>query len=279
MKNFTQNLESELDSKLHFIALENQKNIVQAELSMNESLFILEKLKKFIIKYKFQSEGEEIDFFKQIKPHFLSKVIYFNKVYNIEMRRPSGGEEIVRQYLAEEQNKIKNFFINNTDFYGYYRSQSTFLDSKYFIRGKLDIKLNVDSFVYESDPRFTTSHDFKVARIMANDMLEVYLKNEIDKIGKDHNIDNKVYTPKVKLNWTDNKAALIELIYALYYKGSFNNGQADIKEIAKYFEAVFNTDLGDIYRSYIEIKNRNSRTKFISQLKEILDNRMKEDDI
>ena len=92
-------------------------------------------------------------------------------------------------------------------------------------------------------------------------------------------MDNKIYTPKVKLNWTDNKAALIELIYALYYKGSFNNGQADIKEIAKYFEAVFNTDLGDIYRSYIEIKNRNSRTKFISQLKEILDNRMKEDDI
>ena len=26
------------------------------------------------------------------------------------MRRPSGGEEIVRQYLAEEQNKIKNFY-------------------------------------------------------------------------------------------------------------------------------------------------------------------------
>lgn len=73
MKNFTQNLESELDSKLHFIALENQKNIVQAELSMNESLFILEKLKKFIIKYKFQSEGEEIDFLNRLNLTFFQR--------------------------------------------------------------------------------------------------------------------------------------------------------------------------------------------------------------
>ena len=107
MKNFTSNLESELNSRLQFIGLENHKNIVLAEISMHECLNALKKLKKFILKYRFQTESEEIEFFKYIKPHFLSKVIYFNKVYNIEMKRPSGGEQIVEKYLRDELKKLK----------------------------------------------------------------------------------------------------------------------------------------------------------------------------
>ena len=138
--------------------------------------------------------------------------------------------------------------------------------------------LSIDTFVFESDPKFTTSHDFKVARIIANDMLEVYLKEELDRLKRTEPDEHKIFAPKVKLNWTDSKASLIELIYALYYKGSFNNGQADIKEIAKYFEVVFNTDLGDVYRSYLEIKNRNARTKFLSGLQNLLNDKMNESD-
>ena len=50
------------------------------------------------------------------------------------------------------------------------------------------------------------------------------------------------------------------------------------KEIAKYFEVVFNTDLGDVYRSYLEIKNRNARTKFLSGLQNLLNDKMNESD-
>lgn len=249
-----------------------------AELSVRESVQALNKLKKFILKYKFQSESEEIEFFKFIKPHFLSKVIYYNKVYNIEMKRPSGGEAIIGKYLRSEFKKLKRYFNNNADFYAYYRAQNTYMDYKYFVRGKLDVQLNVDTFVFETDPKFSTSHDFKVARIIATDMLEVYIKNELIKLKRTDPEDHKIYAPKVKLNWTDSKAAMIELIYALYYKGSLNNGQADIKEIAKYFEVVFNTDLGDVYRSYLEIKNRSSRTKFLSGLKDVLNEKMTESD-
>lgn len=278
MKNFTSNLESDLNSRLHFINLENHKEIVLAELSMRESLDALKKLKAFILKYKFKSESEEIEFFKYIKPHFLLKTIYFNKVFTIEMKRPSGGENVVKKYLRYEQKKLKGYFNNNADFYAYYRAQNTFMDHKYFVRGNLDLKLHIEPFVFESDPKFTTSHDFVVARIIANDMLEVYLKEQLEKLKRTDPADQKIYIPKVKLNWTDSKAAMIEMIYALYFKGSFNNGQADIKEITKYFEVVFNTDLGDIYRSYIEIRNRNSRTKFLSGLQDLLNDKMSESD-
>ena len=42
------------------------------------------------------------------------------------------------------------------------------------MRGKPDIQIIVDSFYYETDPQFSTSHDFKVAKILANELLEIY---------------------------------------------------------------------------------------------------------
>lgn len=278
MKPFTSDLESVLAGRLQFIAMENHRNIIMAENSLKESLSALRKLKAFILKYRFRSESEEIDFFKNIKPQFLSRVIYFNKIYKIETRRPSGGEKSVRNYFRTEFRKLKRYFNNNSDFYGYYRAQHTFMDHLYFLRGKIDVKLNVDTFVFEADPKFCTSHDYTVARIIANDMLEVYLNDEVEKLKRQDPEEQKIYIPKVKLNWTDNKSAMIELIYALYYKGSLNNGQADIKEITKYFETVFNIDLGDVYRSYIEIKNRSSRTKFLTNLQDLLNDKMAESD-
>ncbi|QCX54431.1 tetracycline regulation of excision, RteC [Elizabethkingia sp. JS20170427COW] len=249
-----------------------------AELSLQESRNAMRKLKNFTMKYKFKSESDEIDFFKNRKSHFLSRMIYYNEMYINETQKPSGGEEILKKYYRTALNHLKRFFDKNVEFYKYYRTQSTYLDDKYFTRKNLDIKLILDTFVFEADSRFSTSHDYKVAEIMANDMLEVYLKNELIKLDRTKP-DTFANAPKVKLSWTDNKSALIELIYALYYNASFNNGKADIIEIAKYFEAVFNIDLGDVYRTFLELKNRNTRTKFISSLNQILQKKMQESDI
>jgi hypothetical protein len=48
--------------------------------------------------------------------------------------------------------------------------------------------------------------------------------------------------------------------------------------LASYFESVFNVDLGDIYRTYLEIRERNNRTQFLDELKEKLIKKMDEDD-
>lgn len=84
MKNFIQKLESELDSRLHFIRLENEEMIKLAELSLQESRNAVRKLKNFTMKYKFKSESEEIDSFKNRKSHFLSRMIYHNELDRIK---------------------------------------------------------------------------------------------------------------------------------------------------------------------------------------------------
>jgi hypothetical protein len=65
--------------------------------------------------------------------------------------------------------------------------------------------------------------------------------------------------------------ALVELIYALYFNGSFNHGQATLKEIAEYFERIYGVDLGDIYRVYQDTLYRKSgATAFLDRLRKTL---------
>ena len=81
------------------------------------------------------------------------------------------------------------------------------------------------------------------------------------------------------MNWTGSKASMIELIYALHYQGVFDNGNTDIRLIAKYFENIFNIDLGDFYHAYLELKNRKvNRTKFLDSLRDRLIMKMDEQD-
>ncbi len=96
-------------------------------------------------------------------------------------------------------------------FYSYYRTDSTHLDHTYFVRGKYDIKLGLDTFYFETDRSFSTSHDYKVAKIIANDLIEEYLSDQLIKTA----IGDSQTGPAI-LNWTGSKSALTELIYALH---------------------------------------------------------------
>jgi len=82
-----------------------------------------------------------------------------------------------------------------------------------------------------------------------------------------------------KLFWTGSKTDLIELIYALHNCGAINSGTADIKEMALVFEQMFNIDLGNYYHTFIEIRARkNSKTKFLDRLIDVLTKRFEESD-
>ena len=271
---------SELNDQLRFIELEHQEPITKSEAAINIILISLDKLKIFVSKYKFKNKAEEITFFKQQKPQFFSKIIYYTKLLNIETKRPKGSDKAQRKYLLNQLKNLQRFFDNNLDFYQYYRTNATYLDDKYFIRGKHDIRLSLDTFFFAADQQFNTSHDFKVAKILANDLLEIYLKEQLTALNnKETTVNKHQVDTKFKLAWTDSKAALTEVLYALYYQGSFNNGKADLKDIATYFEAIFNIDLGDVYRTWYSIKGRKiDSTAYLETLKTLLQKKIDEPD-
>ncbi|MAU14333.1 RteC domain-containing protein [Flagellimonas marinaquae] len=273
MTDYCHTITNELDDRISELTYEQNNSLVSYENAIVLVLQKIEEVKKHIQEKGFKDAEEEILFFKQLKPQLVSKLIFFNSIYKIETKRPRGGDKIIRKYLNIELSKIKRYFDANLEFYKYYRTNSTHLDNKYFVRGKHDIKLSLDTYYFEADHNFTTSHDYKVAKIIANDLIQVYLEDQLN------NNSQKRIWENPPLNWTGSKTSLIELIYSLHSQGSIDNGNADIKIIAKTFENMFNIDLGDFYHSYLELKARKmNRTKFLDSLRDALIKRMDEQD-
>ncbi len=260
-----------LETAVNELGKDNDYIVKQIENIVKLILQSLSDLKTGVITRGFKNVNEEIHFFKYQKPVIVSKLIYYNAIYKIETRKPYGAKR-TKKYLGKELKKLKRFFDNNLDFYKYYRSNNSFLDENFFLRGKHDIRLWLDTFYFEADHRFSTSHDYKVAKIIANDLIQVYLEDRLNNFNLKKSLDTS-------LNWTASKTALTELIYALYSHGVFNNGNTDIKLIAKKFEDTFNIDLGDFYHTFMELKARKmNRTKFLDSLCEALIKKMDEQD-
>lgn len=241
----------------------------------------LEELKGYIVQYDFKTEEEEILFFKEIKPKIVSKLIYFMSVHKIEINRPKGSCSTIETYLLTELDLLKHYFDCNIEMYHYYRTGGTHFDKIYFLRDRdSDIPMNIACFYFERDVRFSTVYDYKIAKIMANDLLELYLKSQLVRLKEDTKLEHEVHTAlKTRETWTASKTDLAELIYALDTSKCINHGDIKLKALASYFEDIFNVCIGDIYRIYLEIRERKgSRTQFLDRLKNNLTERMDEAD-
>ncbi len=74
---------SDLNEQLTFIDLEIDDTLVRCEEAIEIIQKSVQKLKIIFNKENFKSEDKEIDFFKNVKPKFASKLIYYNIVYKL----------------------------------------------------------------------------------------------------------------------------------------------------------------------------------------------------
>jgi hypothetical protein len=191
-----------------------------------------------------------------------------------------GSVENKQSHFIHEFEKLTLFFKSHLEFYRYYRMNSIFLDDKLFVRGREDLHFHIDNPLIYIDPDFSTSLDYTVAEIMANDRLEVFLKTELDALTiKDLNPNwgQTGMLENISLEWTDDKSSLVELIYALDAIGSINNGKCNISVLTAFFEQAFNVRLTDVYRTYIDIRAREIPTKYIDNMRAALRQRMGKD--
>lgn len=282
MKDFYPRLSEKIQAELLNIDVE------RCDISIEESVKMvkffencLSELRDYFLILKSISVQDEIVFFKEMKPEVLGLLLYFNKIHNIELKRPIGSNETQSEYYDKELKSLTYFFERNLDFHQYYRANSTYLDECYFVRGKLNHQLCVDSAQYILDPQFSTGYDYKVAKIICNEMLRIYLNKKKHSLGKYEIIKkNKELLSQTNLKWTGSKADATELGYSIRDSGVINYGNVDIKEIMNFLEVSFDIDLGDYYRTYVALKSRKKdRTPFLNKLIESLIRRMERDDI
>ena len=88
----------DLEDKLRMIDLEEDQILKKSEQSFQASLQAINQLRKALVNDPLSSQIDEIYFFKEIKPKFVSKLIYHLSVFNIETNKPNGGIKVKRKY-------------------------------------------------------------------------------------------------------------------------------------------------------------------------------------
>lgn len=255
IKEISDEMICKINTEIEMSCIDNDVSSDKALHMINLIRPLFEKLREYTHKYNFRDNEEEIDFFKNIKPLALSKLIYYNDIYTLELRKPNGNKEVVKEHYKKKQTAIVDFCNNSLDFYQYYRSKATHLNKYYFLRGYKNYKLCHNCGLLDKDPLFSTCCDHKVAKMLAYDMLEIYLHQRLQDAERTEVIEtSRASLPDNPFRWTGTKVAAIELGYAIYAAGVLNNGNADIKEIMTYIEASFKVDLGDYYRTYLTIR-------------------------
>lgn len=251
------------------------------EAGIQLSRMYLQKLREAVRAHEFKTKEEEIYFFKVQKPFVYSRLKFYAKVYNYLLFKPAGSIKSQRQFIDDEIKKLQDNYKKNIDFVKYYRENDTILDQYYFLRGKDNLSLVSDTSHFYTDAEFSTSHDNAIAKIMAYDLLLNFFNQELVALGFAKKLEHK---PKqicadISLKWTASKTDLIELIYALQASGAIKDGRAGIKQMAAACEQIFDINLGNYYKTYVEIRSRkHNRASFMTFLKSYLEQRMDKDD-
>lgn len=275
---FVNRLQKDIDRNIRTIE-SGEPDIVKRSLAISEMLEeAIGSLKEFIVSYTFKDEAEEIHFFKKVKPDFIKLLIFYRKVYDIELDRPLGSIDCQRLYLEQELNYQQMHMRRKSGFYQYYRSGASYLDHQYF-RRHVTVRHCAYSddnyFRFERDQVFTTGFDFAVASIQAHYMLQSYLFKELATLERQRQQTEGISSFSV--TWTGSKTELIELIYALVTAGKLDYGKITLSRFGAYMAKVFNIDLGNnIARNFYDIRLRNKPTAFLDNLKEALLKRIDE---
>ena len=242
---------------------------------------LLAELKEFVMNSGFENDLQEIDFFKNIKPQILGKLIFYNKVYRMEIACPVPNGKLMLKYFSSKLEQLKKTFKEHTvssDFYRYYRSNRCDLDDRFFRLGNIEFYSGLNSVAFEMDPQFSTYYDYKVSRIISDELFYHYLLRRMDPDESDVVSEIAAQAYLKDIYWTHSKNALIELVYALHATGAVSNGRVGISKLAMIFEMAFSIKLGDLHHSFHRMKDRSgSKTYFLDQLTTNLEKYMHKD--
>lgn len=233
----------------------------------------LRKLRQDVIEHPFADTGEEIEFFKRVKPAFVAEQIYAVERFSLDSSRPLGDELALKAYYEFELKHIRRFFDTHRFLYQYYLLDGHELDHLYFVRGAATpVLLKAD--LPDADPEFSTAADYLYAKFLAYERLQEYLA------GLLYPAANNLAENKGFSRWPGDKNELIELGYGIFCWLKARGSKVSIAEIMQWLEDSFGMKLGRHYRSFAEIKMRKvaSRTKFFDEVLELLVQYMDEGD-
>lgn len=277
MRKFTNELYQKMQLSIQEISNSGIAGYDYYKTCYHETIEISKKLKAFILDYQFSDEKEEIEFFKDIKPRFQSRLMYFKELIQVEVQKPLVSEKrLLAKYYRRSSNHYSVLASRNQIFLHYMRSNFDSGDHLLFVRSS-------DSFDFiqtdlDLDENYSTPASAELAKLISYELVIEHLGKKIERLSSNSNTDPS--TLPRQLMWTGRKAALIELAYGLQSAGIVNNGNASVAQIIEALEYIFNVSTGKYYRVFQNIRIRQgSRTLFMEEVIKALNKRMDETDV
>jgi hypothetical protein len=246
-------LQHALEDRLALLRKDEPNTLKMAAKAAQLCTDMLQQLQGQLTDYRFYP-GEEILFYKEIKPFFLARLFYHHRLYDFEIRRLAVGSHSTDKLMQQTLDDITAIFERHGFIHRYLKSGATYLDDKLFFHPTSESATALMGLDFPSDTSFPVCYDYVVSHLQAADMLRTYIEDTLEE-GRQSNI-HASGLPRV--TWTDSKTALIELAYALHAAGVFNNGKVDLKDIMEFMQATFHIDLGNYPRTFQEILSRKS---------------------
>jgi hypothetical protein len=184
--------------------------------------------------FVFNSDDEEINYFKNEKSEFQQYGIFYELLYDIELKR----RPLQKRYYKSQLKKLDKEFEHIEKYVIYCRSNSTENDHDYF--------------------RKSSDRNHIVSLVKANELLSKYLTHKV--VGK--SADEIILdSTKVKFNLTQN--AIIEFAKALKGIGA---AEGTLKDIAETLGRFFGVDMKNVYSKSNFISNRLNPAKFLEKM-------------
>ncbi|RQO77743.1 hypothetical protein DBR40_07145 [Pedobacter sp. KBW01] len=237
------------------------------------------RLQQLVQEQGFSSEAEEVNFFKHIKTDFYAWQVFVVERYTLERNMPERDAGAQRLFLLAEVAYVERFFLSNPFVFEYFRIGATELDELYFLRKSDGVGLLFPEAA-ERDRSFSTPADYLFSKFKAYGMLKTWLMERLDYLERNPAVAYLAGAESIELKWTGDSVNLAELGYALALSGQLNHGQAAIAQVFRWLEEKLSVNIGVPARRLASIRSRKrlSRTKFLDELKDVLDRKMDEDD-
>ena len=137
------------------------------------------QIRQMLSRFHFQSEEEEIDFFKRVNPLFTSEIEYYKLLFHATIFRPPDDEE-ARRFWQREFQRLDRFVENHPDFVLYMLTGNTCRDKQYFLRKNFDLSNRVNLGIGLAEEDAYTNCDDLLAEFLSLQKYTVYIKTHLD---------------------------------------------------------------------------------------------------
>ncbi len=269
------------DFEVEFAINEDKWELESDQLSSGTEICkkYLKRLWGEVEEHGFDSDEDEIYFFKHVKPNIVCKLILCDELDKIQSLGSSGLKQMEREKLRVIMEGYIGFIEEHKEFYRYYRHHSISQDNRYYLRSN---NLGNGHLIYEFvDDDFSTEYSRILAHFIAYDIMKAIVYPKIDDIDCNKSVDSGITGMNknhVNLRWSGSKTDMVEVILSLHSLNVFNEGQITIKELMSFFAQQFHIKLDGHYRIYTEIKNRKKENApFLRKMMETFNKKIMKD--